>query len=58
MKKAKTYLFIAYYSQGVGHCHSHFSRGSEVSRGMEKLYCGKGKASGVPGLEAVGMGKP
>ena len=34
-----------------------FSRDSKTGRGMQELYSGKRKISGMPSLEVLGMGK-
>ena len=57
-EESKSYLFWTCCRKGVNHHHLHFGRDSKAGREVSKLYSGKTqKASGVPWLEAVGMGE-
>lgn len=56
-KKAKAVILSLLYSKEVSHCHLHFGRNAKAGGGVGKIYSGKKKASGVPWLEAIGLGK-
>lgn len=57
-EKSKSYLLRACESKGASHCHLYLGRsvGKPAEEG-ERFLVEKGKSSGVPGVEAAGMGR-